>query len=680
MSERLKFKLQAEAPGSSARAATFKTLHGEIQTPLFMPVGTKATVKGLRVEELAAAGSQILLANTYHLLLRPGPDVFKTFGGIHKFANWSGSVLTDSGGFQIFSLPNARKMGEDGASFRSYIDGSVIHLSPETSIATQVAIGSDIMMVLDQCIPSTSDHDTAKEAMELTHRWAQRSLIARGESPQALFGIVQGALHKDLRAESAKVLSDMYFDGYAIGGLAVGETKDEREEYTEFSAARLPRHKPRYLMGVGTPIDLLEAVHRGVDMFDCIIPTALSQQGVAYTSMGRLRLRRGIYKFAEDALDPSCKCYTCVNYSKAYLHHLHKSEETLGWQLTSIHNLNFYHQLMNSMRQNILAGNFLGFYLKQKDLLAQQDEVRPPAVVAVAKPKKSHDHLGAFGIHKSGDGFFSIKHLSSGEVMHPHSDPNLEARRLYIDQASLSERLVSQTNKELVIWDVGLGAAYNAMAAVRFYEDFCSLAEAGTAIPRLRIISFENDLNGLKLAVKNVGRFQHLRHPAPQFLLQDGRWKSKLLPLTWELREADFLTSMHNVRKPNFLFYDPYSYKTNPELWTMEAFRAIHEICKDVDAELYSYTASTRIRAAMLGAGFFVAKGAGSGGKTETTIALTHLARRRHAQLNSNIIFLCKNWLERWEKSDAKHPLTLQPLDQKQFETAIRMHDQFIFT
>ncbi len=327
-----------------------------------MPVGTQATVKGLRVEELHETGAQVLLANTYHLLLRPGPEVFERLGGIHRLMGWEGSILTDSGGFQIFSLSHARKMSEEGAAFVSHIDGRKILLTPESSIGMQRAIGSDIMMVLDECIPATAEHAVARKAMDLTHRWAKRSLEARGDSPQALFGIVQGALFPELRKESAETLAALDFDGYAIGGLAVGETKAEREDFTELTAALLPRDRPRYLMGVGTPADLLEAVHRGVDMFDCIIPNAHGQQGVAYTSRGRLRLGRALYKFADEPIDPDCDCYTCRRFSKAYMHHLHKAGESLGWNLTSLHNLRYYHRLMATIRGHILQGTFATFY------------------------------------------------------------------------------------------------------------------------------------------------------------------------------------------------------------------------------------------------------------------------------------------------------------------------------
>lgn len=379
---RLQFQLEATAPGSKARAARFRTLHNEVLTPVFMPVGTQATVKAQTRETLLETHAQVLLANTYHLLLRPGPEVFQKMGGIHKFMKWDRSVLTDSGGFQIFSLPHSRRISEEGASFKSYVDGRLILLSPEASIGMQRAIGSDIMMVLDQCVPSTCEKSLAEEAMNLTHRWAKRSFTARGDSPQSLFGIVQGACFPDLRKVSADQITQIDFDGYAIGGLAVGESKQIREDFVELSADLLPTNRPRYLMGVGTPIDLLEAVHRGVDMFDCILPTSLAQRGVAFTSQGKLQLRRGVYQFSDKALDANCTCRTCATYSRAYLHHLVKTEEILGWHLIGIHNLWFYQKLMSTMRERILAGTFLEFYHSQREALQQADPENP-----VKKPK-----------------------------------------------------------------------------------------------------------------------------------------------------------------------------------------------------------------------------------------------------------------------------------------------------
>jgi queuine tRNA-ribosyltransferase len=462
---RLSFRLQKVATGSRARAATFQTLHNRVETPLFMPVGTQATVKAQLTHTLEEAGAQILLANTYHLLLRPGPEVFERVGGIHGLMRWNRSVLTDSGGFQIFSLPHSRSMTEEGAVFRSYIDGRNIVLSPEVSIATQRSIGSDIMMVLDQCIPSTADEATARAALGVTHRWAARSLAARGGSPASMFGIVQGALYKALRKESAAVLSEMPFDGLAIGGLAVGEAKSEREDICEFTAALMPHDKPRYLMGVGTPLDLLEAVHR-------IMPTQLAQRGGAFTSRGFLQMRRGVYKFSNDPLDPLCGCLTCQRYPRAYLHHLTKTGETLGWQLLGIHNLHFYHQLMREIRASILEDRFMALYHEKRSFLHADDIDHP---VHQSKPKKRRPTtLGDYEVHIAEAGFASIRHSPSGEIMHSVTPPYEEAKALYVEQPGLVKRLTeptASTAEPLVIWDLGLGAGANAMAAIHAYEE-----------------------------------------------------------------------------------------------------------------------------------------------------------------------------------------------------------------
>src|ERR1051325_10502438 len=511
---RLNFTLERESSGSKARAATFQTLHGEVTTPVFCPVGTQATVKGQTVETLKAAGARLILANTYHLLLRPGPEVFKKFGGIHRFMNWDGPVLTDSGGFQIFSLPHSREMNEEGARFQSYVDGKSYLLSPESSIEMQRTIGSDIMMVLDQCIDATAPYPQAEAAMHLTHRWAERSLRARGDSPQALFGIVQGACHADLRKQSAALLRELPFDGLAIGGLAVGETQDERYDMTELVTGHLPSELPRYLMGVGTPLDILESVHRGVDLFDCIIPSQLSQRGVAFTSEGKLQLRRTVHKFVEDPIDARCDCQTCRQYSRAYVHHLIKSDEVLGWHLLGIHNLTFYHRLMREMRESILRDEFLSYYEAKRVELARTDERnpgRPPKTPHTARPAR----LGDYEIHRSPRGFTSVRQISSGEVMHSVNAPADEADKLYIEQSCLAARLLKHEAPadDLVIWDVGLGAAFNAMAAIRCFERCTAIDD--TALRARRLVSFERDLDPLALAVKKSGYFAHLRHAAP---------------------------------------------------------------------------------------------------------------------------------------------------------------------
>jgi queuine tRNA-ribosyltransferase len=352
------FRVQAVDRESRARRGTVTTAHGTFDTPAFMSVGTRATVTGLLPDDLRAVGAQVLLGNTYHLMLRPGVELFRRVGGIHGFMGWNGPILTDSGGFQIFSLSKDRTITERGARFRSYVDQRMHMLSPEMSIEMQTAIGSDIMMVLDICIDSTSDEATTRAAMERTHRWAVRSLAARTNSRQALFAIVQGGLVPSLRAESAAFLTQHPFDGFAIGGLAVGDTRAEREDVIGFSAELLPPDRPRYLMGVGTPPDLLHAILAGVDMFDCILPTNLAWQGTAFTSSGRVKITRAAYASSDVPLDDACACVTCRTFSRAYLHHLLKCGEPLGPRLLSMHNLHHYQALMRDARAAIERGEY----------------------------------------------------------------------------------------------------------------------------------------------------------------------------------------------------------------------------------------------------------------------------------------------------------------------------------
>jgi len=674
---RLPFTVERECPGSRARAGRFTTLHGEIETPIFMPVGTQATVKAQTVETLREAGARMLLANTYHLLLRPGPEVFRKFGGIHRFMQWNGPVLTDSGGFQIFSLPKERSMREDGARFQSYVDGTTYLLSPETSIGMQKDIGSDVMMALDQCIPSTASHFEAEAAMSLTHRWAERSLKARGDSAQALFGIVQGACHPELRRKSAAFLTRLPFDGFAIGGLAVGETSHERYEFTGLVTQHLPTSFPRYLMGVGTPIDILEAVHRGVDMFDCIIPSQLSQRGVAFTSRGKLQLRRSVYKLSEEPVDLGCPCSTCRTYSRAYLHHLTKADEVLGWHLLSNHNFSFYHRLMTAMRAQIFAGTFAEFYEKNRLELVRTDEENP-----VNPPKRIRGQratrLGDYEVCTSPQGFSSVRQISSGEVMHSVNPPSEEADTLYVKQSRLAERLAVVAGSEppapLIVWDVGLGAATNAMAAVRCFDRVYSKSKDTPPLP-LRIVSFERDLDPLRLAARDAGRFAHLRHPAPGVLLETGRWVHPSGLLSWELLAGDFLARCGEAEAPDLMYYDPFSYKTDSLLWTGETFSKLRRRCGDKPAELYTYSASTAVRVALLSAGFFVAEGAGTGPKSTTTVAFTHVSGLlSHPGAGG---MLGAPWLERWRRSSSQFPATIDPSERPAFAQRIENHPQF---
>ncbi|MDP3068990.1 MAG: tRNA guanosine(34) transglycosylase Tgt [Opitutaceae bacterium] len=673
---RLSFSLEKESPGSRARAARFQTAHGEVRTPVFMPVGTQATVKNMNVEGLKAVGAQVLLANTYHLLLRPGPDVFRKFGGIHRFMNWDRPVLTDSGGFQIFSLPESRVMTEAGARFRSYVDGELHFLSPESSIEMQRAIGSDIMMVLDQCIASTASHAEAEAAMHLTHRWAERSLRARGDSPQALFGIVQGACHRDLRLRSAEFLRALPFDGLAIGGLAVGETHEQRYEFTGITTEHLPKHLPRYLMGVGTPIDILESVHRGVDMFDCIIPTQLAQRGTAFSSHGRLHCRRAVYKFSEQPLDAECGCSTCRDYSRAYLHHLIKSDEVLGWNLLSIHNLAFYQKLMTEIRAAILSGEFLSYYERQRVALVREDEANPAVHPAPARTR-SPLRRGDYEIVTAPQGFSSIRQLSSGEIMHSVSAPQDEANRLYIEQSRLAARLHRRSPDDaqpLVVWDVGLGAASNAMAAIHRME--AELATAGPAALRpLQIISFERDLDPLILAARHASHFPHLRHGAPHGLLNKGRWGHSSGLIDWQLLRGDFLEHLEAAPAPDVIFYDPFSSKTDTALWHTDVFARLHRHCTPRPAELYTYAAGTAVRVALLLAGFFVAEGVGTPPKATTTVAYTRLDGRNDGPDSPRL--LGADWLARWRRSGSKYPAGLAESEQAAFARRVEMHPQF---
>ena len=666
---RLDFKLEATASGSRARAARFTTRHNEVQTPTFMPVGTHAAVRSQRREDLIESGAQVLLANTYHLLLRPGVEILEKFGGIHGFMNWPRSVLTDSGGYQIFSLPGSRTMREEHAEFRSYVDNTVLRLSPERSIEAQKIIGSDIMMVLDQCVPSTVERDVARSAMELTHRWAHRSLAARGDSSQALFGIVQGASYEDLRVESAHAITDMPFDGYAIGGLAVGESSAQREDCTATVTELLPPDRPRYLMGVGTTRDLLEAVHRGVDMFDCILPTSLARQGVAFTSLGRRDLRRAAYRGTEGPIDPACHCYTCNTYSIAYLFHLQRVHESLGWQLLGLHNVHFYMQLMRAMREHILADTWLPFYNSQRSVLDARDSYGKAAShVTRAARRRLELKRGRYEVIVRDDVGF-IRDMTSGEVMHPVSDPAVEAHFLYVEQSRLLERLQTAEAEALVVWDVGLGAAANAMAAILAVESSTSPSK-----PRnLTLVSFENDLDSLKLALDHVRWFKHLRHAAPRKLLSSGRWTDRESTIDWLLLSGDFAVRKFDAPPPDIIFFDPFSLKTGSCLWTLTAFRELALLCRQKPVELFTYTFSTSVRAAMLAAGFYVAKGRGTGPKAETTIGLSPpaaAAQHTHELLGAE-------WLAKWRRSDAQAPYGSLAADTS-WHGAVSEHPQFI--
>lgn len=355
------YELIKQCPTTGARAGVITTPHGSFETPIFMPVGTQATVKSLSPEELTAMGAGIILSNTYHLYLRPGHELVAEAGGLHKFMKWNGGILTDSGGFQVFSLGPLRKIKEEGVTFRSHIDGSKHFLSPEIATEIQMALGADIIMAFDECVPYPAEHDYAKASTERTSRWAERCQKAHTRNDQALFGIVQGGMYPDLRAQSARELVAMDFPGYAIGGLSVGEPKPLMYEMLDHTVPYLPARKPRYLMGVGTPDCLIEGVMRGIDMFDCVFPTRVARNGTAMTAKGRLVVKNAEFTRDFQPLDQDCTCYTCRHFSRAYIRHLFKTEEIFGLRLTTIHNLHFLIDFMKKMRQAILEDRFPSF-------------------------------------------------------------------------------------------------------------------------------------------------------------------------------------------------------------------------------------------------------------------------------------------------------------------------------
>lgn len=339
-----------------ARRGRLVFSRGVVETPAFMPVGTYGTVKGMLPRDIEATGAQIVLGNTFHLMLRPGTEVVRAHGDLHDFMQWPGPILTDSGGFQVFSLGDLRKITEEGVSFRSPIDGSKVFLDPETAMRVQRELGSDIVMIFDECTPYPATEQHARESMELSLRWAQRSRLAHGDNPAALFGIVQGGMYPNLRRESLAGLVEIGFDGYAIGGLSVGEPKEEMLKVLDALTPVMPTDKPRYLMGVGKPADIVEAVRRGVDMFDCVMPTRNARNGHLFVREGVIKIRNARHRHDTGPVDPDCGCYCCQNFSRSYLHHLEKCGEMLAAQLATIHNLTYYQDLMAQLRAAIAAG------------------------------------------------------------------------------------------------------------------------------------------------------------------------------------------------------------------------------------------------------------------------------------------------------------------------------------
>ena len=374
----MRFEVEKTCSDTKARVGVLNTPHGVVNTPVFVPVGSQATVKTLTPEELKGLGVSMVLANTYHLYLRPGVEIIGKLGGLHRFMAWDGPILTDSGGFQVFSLGHLRSISDEGVLFRSHIDGSEHMFTPEGAIEIQEKLGADIIMALDECAPYGAALDDMRRAMERTHFWAERCRKRHGREDQALFGIVQGGTFPELRGESAAFLTSLDLPGYAIGGLSVGEPKELMYSVIEETVAHLPSEKPRYLMGVGSPEDLLESVARGIDMFDSALPTRLARNGSLFTRFGRRNIRNAAFKDSEGPIDSTCDCYTCRTFSAAYLRHLFKSEELLAYRLATVHNLRFILRLMEEIRRSLLDGTFLD--LKEHFLAAYQPTDEPTRI------------------------------------------------------------------------------------------------------------------------------------------------------------------------------------------------------------------------------------------------------------------------------------------------------------
>jgi len=380
----LNFELIAACPHTGARAGTITTAHGTVPTPAFMPVGTQASVKALTPEDVSSLGAHMVLGNTYHLYLRPGIDIIAKLGGLHRFMSWHGPLLTDSGGYQVFSLAHLRRVSDQGVRFRSHLDGSEHFLTTELTIEYQEALGADIIMPLDECPPYTEDKAVIQEAVERTTRWAERCLDSKRRRDQALYGIVQGGSFMELRRQSADALTAMGFEGYAIGGLSLGEPKDTTYSIVAETAKLLPQDKPRYLMGVGSPEDLVEGVSRGIDLFDSALPTRIARNGGIFTHSGRIIIRNSHFKDRDEPLDEGCDCYTCRNFSAAYLNHLFRCKELLAYRLATIHNLRFILRLIAQMRQRILDGTFPAFQKAFLEAYRPTDEA-----VRLSQRKKS---------------------------------------------------------------------------------------------------------------------------------------------------------------------------------------------------------------------------------------------------------------------------------------------------
>ncbi|MFM2161090.1 MAG: hypothetical protein RLZZ383_602, partial [Pseudomonadota bacterium] len=472
MTEALGWRWQT-ASDSAARRGAFDVGGLRVETPQFMPVATRGAVRGLRTDDLERGGATLLLANTWHLMQRPGLATLDAVGGIARLMDWSGGILTDSGGFQAFSLGAGAAVDEDGMTLTDPRSGVRTRLTPASVVAAQRAIRSDVAMVLDHCVPHTASVDQAREAMGRTHRWLDRALDAWRPGDARLFGIVQGGVHFDLRAESASFLAERPVAGFGIGGLAVGEPAHVREAQLDAVVPLLPPDRPRYLMGLGSPGDLLEAVHRGVDLFDCIWPNAVARHGLAVTYQGRVDLRRRVYATAEAPLDDGCGCGVCQRHSRAFLHHLVRSEEPLAWTLIATHNVHFVLGLMRAARSALEAGTFSAFYASHRGRLDAPDAQHPTAPPRTSRARRPRTR-GAWSLVEragwaGGPPFLAVRHDPSGEVMHGVVPPDDEADALYVGPMGVPLQ-ATQAGEPFVVWDVGLGAASTAIAIARAWE------------------------------------------------------------------------------------------------------------------------------------------------------------------------------------------------------------------
>ena len=662
--DRLPFAAVA-APDTAARRGRLRTPHGAIETPQFMPVATAGSVRAQRIEDLRPAGATMLLANTWHLAHSPGAETVRRLGGLHRLMGWDGGLLTDSGGFQAWSLGALAQVDEGGVRLTHPASGQREVLTPESSVAAQVALGSDIAMVLDHLVPADASHPVAADAMERTHRWALRCLAARGDAPTGLFAIVQGAAHADLRRESAAVLSASPFDGFAIGGLAVGEPAAVREAVTAQVAAGLPLDRPRYLMGVGTPLDVLEAVHRGVDLFDCILPTAMAQRGRAYTSTGKVELRRTVYRDQDRPLDDRCSCHTCRTVSRAWLHHLFRAREPTAWTLLGLHNLHFWLGLMADVRAALEAGGFARFHADTRQWIDGVDLEFPSVPPRAKRRGVAPSRLGRFEVHHQprfggGPPFASVRHIDSGEVMHAVSPPDEEARRLYVEPSRLAARALVD-GAPLILWDVGLGAAANAMEAIHAWE-------AAGGIRALEVHSFEHDLDALRLALANHDHFPRLRHGGPVALLRDGEWRGRGASVRWVVHLGELPGTLAAAPEPDLVWWDPFSFQANPALWSLGAFRVLADRCRTRPAEVRTYSNSTAVRVALLLAGFWVGPGPGSGPKSQTTIAWSGSP--------AGPVF-DSQFLVKWSVSSRRWPADVEPAEEEGMERVLRSHAQW---